>query len=137
MIHMTNYTNTFIEVADDSRAESGIEPPLKEEKKSIVRIQYELLKYNPYKYTSDELIFELYVMKNQIVDDQKEVEMERLFSKGQACMRSTNLSKKYGWGIHFDQSSRMAIYAVDSKEYSELKNNLGIVHKKAMRSTKE
>ena len=137
MAHTTDYTNTFIEVSDDSRAESGIEPPLKEEKKSIPRMQYELLKEYPYRFTSDELILELQVMRNEIPDDQREMERERLFSKGQACMRSSNLRKKYGWGIHFDQNSRMAIYGVDSEEYSRLKADPGIAHKKAMRSSKK
>ena len=78
-------------------------------------MQYELLKNNPYKFTSDEMIFLLHVMRNQIPDEQKDMERERLFSKGQACMRSSGLSK--------NQNSKMAIYGVDSKEYSELKND--------------
>lgn len=51
-------------------------------------------------------------------------------------MRSSSLQKKYGWGIHFDQSSRMAIYSADSEEYARLKDNPELAHKKAMRSTK-
>lgn len=137
MIHTSDDTNTFIEVAEDCNAEKGIEPPLKADKKSIARMQYELLKNYPYEFTSDELIFHLHVIRNQIPEEQKDKERERLFSKGQACMRSSSLSKKYGWGIHFDQNSKMAIYGVDSKEYSEFKKNPRIKHKKAMRIIKK
>ncbi len=44
MIHTTNYTDTFIEAAEDSNAVKGMEPPLKEVQKSIARMQYELLR---------------------------------------------------------------------------------------------
>ncbi len=83
------------------------------------------------------MIFHLHVIRNQIPEEQNDKEKERLFSKGQAYMRSSSLSKKYGWGIHFDQDSKMASYGVDSKEYYEFKNNPGIKHKKAMRSIKK
>jgi hypothetical protein len=136
MAHTTNYTNTFIEVAENCKADTGIEPPLREGKKSIARMQYELIKSNPYKYTSDELLFELHVIKNQISDDQKNFERERFFAKGRACMRSSDLAKRYGWGIHFDENSKMAIYAVDSEKYSELKNDPSIINKKAMRNSR-
>jgi hypothetical protein len=100
-------------------------------------MQYELIKLNPYKYTSDELIFKLHVVRNQISDEQEAIARERLFLRGQACMRSSDLAKKYGWGIHYNENSRMAIYAVDSIEYSEFKIDPSIVHKKAMRSVKK
>ncbi len=136
MIHTTDYVNTFIEIAEDCKAEKGVEPPLKEDKKSIARLQYELLLTNPYKFTSDELIFNIYAIRNLITEEQKEAEKERLFSKGQACMRSSSLPKKYGWGIHFDENAKMAIYSITSKEYIEFKISPGIIHKKAMRSAK-
>lgn len=136
MGHTTNYTNTFIEVAEDCITKKGIEPPLKEEKKSVARMQYEFIKFNPYKYTSDELIFKIHAIRNQISDEQKDIEREQFFSKGQPCMRASDLAKKYGWGIHYDENSKMAIYAVDSNEYPQFKNNPDIDHKKAMRSAK-
>ena len=137
MIHTTNYTDAFIEAAEDCKAEKGMEPPLKEVQKSIARMQYELLRDHPYTLTSDELIFEIHAMRKQIPEQLKDTERESFFSKGQACMRASDLPKKYGWGIHFDKNSRMAIYAVDSKEYSDLKNDPDILHKKAMRSSKK
>ena len=137
MIHTTNYTNTFIEVAEDSKADNGIQPAMKEEIRSIARMQYEFIKNKPYEYTSDDLLFEIYAIRNQINDGQRDFERLRFFSKGQACMRASDLPKKYGWGIHYDANSKMAIYAVDSEEYSKFKNEPNLAHKKAMRSTKK
>lgn len=137
MIHTTNYTNTFIEAADDSKAESGIQPPINQAKKSISRMQYELIYSKPYEYTSDDLLFEIYAVRNQIDGSQRAFEREKFFSKGQACMRASDLPKKYGWGIHYDENAKMAIYAVDSEAYSQFKNDPCLIHKKAMRSTKK
>ena len=137
MIHTTNFTNTFLEVAEDSKADIGIQPPLKEERKSIARTQYEFIKSRPYEYTSDDLLFEIYAIRNQINDEQKDFEKLRFFSKGQACMRASDLSKRYGWGIHYDENSKMAIYAVNSEEYIKFKNDPNLGHTKAMRSTKK
>ncbi len=102
MLHTTNYFNTFIEVAEDCKNKVSVEPPLKE-KKSMVRMQYELLKEQPYHFTSDDLLFELYVIKKWDYKMRIEkIEREKLFAKGQACMRSSSLSKTYGFGIHFN-----------------------------------
>ncbi len=46
--HTANYFNTFIEVAEDTKAEAGTPPPLKE-KKTVAAMQYELLRKNPYR----------------------------------------------------------------------------------------
>lgn len=49
-----NYIDTFILVADDCPAESGIIPIVKEGKhKPIHAILYELLAHNPYKLTQE------------------------------------------------------------------------------------
>ncbi len=39
---------------------------------------------------------------------------------------------KYGWGIHFDRNSTMAIYAMESLAYEQWKNNPDVLHKKAL-----
>ena len=49
--HTTNYFDTFIEVADDTKADCGTQPPAKD-KKTIAEMQVELISENPYKYTS-------------------------------------------------------------------------------------
>lgn len=44
--HTTNYFDTFIEVADDSKAECGTRPPAKV-KRTIAELQYEMIAENP------------------------------------------------------------------------------------------
>ena len=46
-IHTTNYFDTFIEVAEDTKIDCGIKPPIKE-KKTIAEMQYDLIVKNPY-----------------------------------------------------------------------------------------
>jgi hypothetical protein len=55
-MHTTNYTNAFIEVAEDCKTDVGVIPPEKQEK-TIARMQFDMIKDNPYRYTSDEVVF--------------------------------------------------------------------------------
>jgi hypothetical protein len=132
-IHSTNYKNTFIEVADDCKADQGIIPPEKT-KKTIAKMQFDMLNTNPYKYTSDEVIFSIYAQRKAGKIDNLEQERKAFFSKGQPCLRSSPLGKTYGWGIHFDSQSRVAIYAKGSQEYTKFKNDKTLKQLKAMKS---
>ena len=53
----TNYSDTFIQVATDSKAKSAIVPVEKGGKETIASLQYKLIVNNPYKYTSDDVLF--------------------------------------------------------------------------------
>lgn len=135
-MHTTNYTDTFIETAEDCRARSGIEPSLKD-KPTIARLQYELIRDNPYRYTSDDILLEVYMRRNGMAEGERETARGQLFAKPQACLRASDLPKKYGWGIHFNGESKAALYAVDSPEYEALRADPGLVHRKAMRSSRK
>jgi len=92
----TNYKDTFIEIAEDCPIKAAEIPPLKGEKKTVANLQFEMLIDHPYKYTSDDVIFQVYAQKNEIKkSDQKEAR-EVFFSKGQPCMRTSPLTKRYG-----------------------------------------
>jgi hypothetical protein len=134
-MHSTNYTNAFIEVAEDCKAGTGVAPPEKQAK-TIARMQYELIHDHPYQYTSDEVVFAVYAAKNRIEPAELEQRRAEFFSKGQPCLRSSPLGKTFGWGIHFDGESKIAIYDRDSAEYAELKNDPTLKHVKAMRSAR-
>lgn len=49
-MHSTDYTNTFIEVAEDCKTDVGKLPPEKEEK-TVARMQWEMIHDYPYRYT--------------------------------------------------------------------------------------
>ena len=134
-MHTTNYTNTFIEVADDCKAESGRLPPVKE-RPTIARMQYELIQARPYHYTSDDVLFTIYATRNQLASNELEAERTRFFSKGQPCLRTSPLGKTYGWGIHFDGESRIAIYSKGSPAYTHFQQDPTLNHLKAVRSSR-
>ncbi|MCW9705640.1 DUF6157 family protein [Fodinibius salsisoli] len=131
----TNYFNTFIEVAEDCPVDKAEVPP-ERSRKTKVRMQYELISENPYEYTSDDLIFHIYAKRHNISDSQREVEREAYFSKGRACLRSSSIGKRYGWGIHYDEDGKMALYGVESEKYDELAKDKNLDHLKAMRSSR-
>lgn len=134
-MHSTNYTNAFIEVAEDCPADVGKIPPEKQEK-TIARMQYELIAEHPYQYTSDEVIFAIYAARNGIGAATLEDKKVEFFSKGQPCLRSSPLGKTYGWGIHYNDESKMAIYPVESVDYARFKDDPTLNHVKAMKSAR-
>jgi hypothetical protein len=129
----TNYYNTFIEVAEDCPASQAEVPPQKTDKLTVAKIQYNLISKNPYKFTSDDVLFQVFAQKNNISNDDFETEKKKFFSKGQPCFRSSPLTKRYGWGVHSDGEGRIALIAMDSDEYQKLSNNKELKVLKAMR----
>jgi hypothetical protein len=134
-IHTTNYKDTFIEVAEDCPVKSAEIPPRKGEEKTAAVIQFEMVCNSPYKFTSDDVIFQVFAEKNKIKSKTQLIsERENFYSKGQPCMRSSPLTKRYGWGVHSDPEGKVAIYSVDSTEYKKLSKDKSLAHVKAMRS---
>lgn len=131
----TNYFNTFIEVAEDCPVDEAEAPP-ERNRKTNVRMQYEMIADHPYAFTSDDLLFLIYAERHDIPDSKKEEVQEEYFSKGRACLRSSSLGKRYGWGIHHDANGKVAIYAVESDEYRKLASDQSLDHMKAMRTSK-
>ncbi len=121
--HTTNYTKTLIEIAEDSPVSASVIPVVKNDKKTIANYQYEKLSKHPLKYTSDELLFEIFAERNDISSLELEEEKENYFSKGQACLRTSPLAKKNGFGIFHNQNSKIKLVPVESEEYQELLND--------------
>lgn len=136
-MHSTNYYDVLIEVSADSSAETGIEPPLKKTTKTIARITYELLLSKPYSMTSDDVFFELHLIRNDVKPKDQSLEREHFFSKGQPCFRASPLPKIYGWGIHSDHEGKVALCAVDSTEYKQFIQDPNVTKRKAMRSKRQ
>jgi hypothetical protein len=134
-MHSTNYTNTFIEVAEDCKTDVARIPPERQEK-TVARMQYEMIHDNPYQYTSDDVLFAIYAARNGIAPAERDEKRAEFFSKGQACLRSSPLGKLYGWGIHYDSEARIALYARESDDYARLKNDTTLKHLKAMKSSR-
>lgn len=116
-----NPCNQFIQIAPDCTARTAIVPQDRGQRRSIASIEYQLLSSKPYGYTLEELKFATHVQHKQIppavLQAQRQQLWEAYFVKPCACMRASPLTKKYGWGAHYDQHGRIAIYAVESKAY--------------------
>lgn len=134
-----NYVDTFIAVADDSPADQGAVPTERGGKKTVALIQYELLAKHPYRYTQEDVLWQTHARHKEIpaakLAADGEVLRAAFFAKDQPCLRSSPLARRYGWGFHFDPKGKVAMYAVESKEYKQLMKRASKVLK-ALRSSR-
>src|SRR5690606_3670915 len=133
-MHTTNYYNTFIEISDDCPVFESEIPKYRGGYKSVALLPFELIAHNPYHFTSDEVLFNIHALRKGLPPNEEN--KQEFFSKGQACFRASPLGKRYGWGIHFDENGKMALYNLDSPEYQNLKGDPNLAHVKAMRNKK-
>lgn len=131
--HTTNYIDTFIAVAEDCPVDSA-EVPIAKTAPTIASLHYDLIAAAPYAHTSDDVIFETYAIRAELSDDEKEAAREAFFSKGQPCLRSSPLGKRYGWGTHHDSEGRVALIAIGTPEYELLVGDPTVTQTRAMRS---
>jgi len=124
-VHTTNYANTFITVAPDCTATLAVVPKEAATPSAALRT-FRMISDRPYHYTSDDVIFTVYADRNEIAKSERKAAREQFFSKGQACLRSSDLGKRYGWGIHSDSEGRVALYGVETKEYKTLASGKGL-----------
>lgn len=134
-IHSTNYFDTFIEVAEDTKADFGTTPPSKE-KKTVAEMQYELIAKNPYKFSSDDIFFQVFADRKDLTIAEYEKAREQFFSKGQPCFRASPLTKTNGFGIHSDKNGKVALFGMESNEYQIFLADKNIKKVKAMKSNK-
>ena len=136
-LHTTNYFDTFIEVADDCKVLAGQIPALKNDKKTIAYRQFELLSKNPYKFSADDVLFQVYADKNNLTEKEYKTAREQFFSKGQPCFRASPLTKQFGWGLHCDTNGNIALYGMETEKYQRFVENPKIKKVKAMRTSKK
>jgi len=133
-MHSTNYYNTFIEIAEDSKTDRGEMPPIKGDKKTVAYLQFNMLYDNPYKYTSDEVLFGVFAERKEFSQDELAEQREHYFSKGQPCFRASPLTKSYGWGIHSNDAGKIAMFGAETEAYQQFVDDDSIQKVKAMRS---
>ncbi|MEW9672774.1 DUF6157 family protein [Ammoniphilus sp. 3BR4] len=119
---MTTILNTFVQVAPDCPVTSSVVPTHKKDAKPTVHVlQYELLSHNPYRFTHEDLIYEVHIRHKEIPAEQIEENASgiraKLFQKSHPCMRASMLTKKYGWGVHYDPEGKLALYGMETEEY--------------------
>ncbi|MDI7774237.1 DUF6157 family protein [Asticcacaulis sp. EMRT-3] len=129
-------TNTFITVAEDCPASQGLPPPERDAGPTIARLHYDLLSEHPYEYDIDALNFEVWCRRNHIADAVRDTHREAFFSKGHPCMRASPLTKTYGFGAHYNDAGKIAIYPVDSVAYRKFLTSGGHRIEPAMRNAR-
>jgi hypothetical protein len=98
-----------------------------------------MLATSPYVHTQQDVLFEVW-LERQAAQPKSERERARLreefFRQPQACLRSSPLPKKFGWGLIFDQEGRVALCPMESPQYEHMASGKmpGIRLVKAMRS---
>lgn len=131
-LHTTNYSATFIEVADDCPVDRAVEPPSGDQP-TIAALHYRLIAEEAFARTSDDVIFATHALRNGVAVDDAEARAA-YFAQGRPCLRSSPLGKRYGWGILHDADGRVALVPRDSEEYSALAADPALAHTKAMRT---
>jgi len=135
-MHTTNYFDTFIAVAPDTAATAATEPPQRPTP-SVAELTYRMIAEHPYGFTSDDVIFGVWADRRGIAEVERESARAEFFAKGQPCLRSSDLGKRYGWGVHADAEGRVAVVPMDSDEYARLASGEGGVSvTRAMRSSR-
>lgn len=114
-----DYLDTFIAVAEDSSAVEGTPPPFKPENPSIAARTYLMIAERPYEFTSGDVIFAVFADRNGIAEVDRAAARAEFYSRSRACLRSSELAKRYGWGVHADSRGRVALHGVETSEYAE------------------
>jgi hypothetical protein len=118
---MKKITDTFVLVAPDCSVTAAVVPAAKRAATSVAVVQHELLIARPYTLTLEDLIFEVHVRRAGVsraeAKSRAAAIRAELFARPQACMRTSPLPKRYGWGVHYDERGRLALYAMESEEY--------------------
>lgn len=130
----TNYYNTLIEIAEDCPASTGEMPPVKGDKKSVANLQFDLVYNNPYRFTSDDILFTVFATRKELPEGEWAEQREAYFAKGQPCFRASPLTKRYGWGVHSNEEGKIAMFGVETAEYQQFVADKKVEKTKAMRS---
>lgn len=134
-----DYYDTFIAVADDCPVTASVTPTAPGGKTTVAALQYDMLAGHPYELTQPDVLFESW-RRRQDLDDASRDEIaelrEEFFSKPRACLRSSPLPKKFGFGLSFDGDGRVALVPMESREYDEHQARPGVKVLKALRSSR-
>jgi len=131
-----NYHDTLIEVAEDCPATEAQVPKARGSKPTKAVVEYELLATHPYTYTEQDIAFEVYATLHDISATDRAARRKQFLSKGHPHLRVSPLAKRYGWGIHNNADGKLALIAVESSEYNQLRNDPRVTKIKAFRSAK-
>ncbi|MBO3102054.1 DUF6157 family protein [Cellulomonas fengjieae] len=131
-----DYTSTFITVAPDFAGTTAREPV----GATVAASTYAIIAASPYALRSSDVIFRVWADRHGVPADSSD-EWSSFYATSRACLRSSDLGKRYGWGIHADADGRLALYPVGSPDYDALAagtapDGSAVTVKAAMRSSR-
>lgn len=115
-----DYTDTFITVAPDTASTAGVIPVPRPQGPTVASATYEHVGPQPYRLQSSEVIFSVWADRQGIPVQDRDAARSEFFAKPRACLRSSDLGKRFGWGIHADEYGRIALYSLGTAEYESL-----------------
>lgn len=115
-----DYTDTFIAVAPDSVATEGVAPRPRGGRPTVASATHAMIAEHPYRHTSGDVIFTVWADRQGIPSGAREAARRDFYAVPRACLRSSDLGKRFGWGIHADAEGRLALFAVESPGYAAL-----------------
>lgn len=133
-MHTTSYTNTLITVSPDTKRVAPVAPPVG--RASIAEMQFAMMHGHDYELTSDDVIFAVFADRKGVAADECAAARDRFSSQGQPCMRASPLAKKYGWGVHADETGRVALVAMGTSAYDAMVNDDAIIKRPAMKTSR-
>jgi hypothetical protein len=115
-----DYVDTFITVSPDSTVDAAAPPEPRGAAPTVASATFELVTQHPYRWRSSDVIFTVWADRRDVPEVERERARAEFYARPQACLRSSELGMRYGWGIHSDHDGRVAIYAVGTPEYESL-----------------
>jgi hypothetical protein len=130
----TDYFDTLITPAPDCPVASAEQPPQRASGPTVAELQFDMIASAPYRWTSDDVVFTVWADRAGIAEAERPAAREAFFAKGQPCLRSSPLGKRYGWGIHSDAEGRVALVASGGEDFRRLEADDAVTKVAAMRS---
>lgn len=134
-----SYRNTFIRVAEDCLV-GAAEVPAFRATSTVAELQHKLLSERPYTLTEEELYVRVHGLRKGLSEAEISQRYDELhaevFAKPQACMRSSPLTKRYGFGAHYDAEGRIGLVPAGTASYGQLAADGALDQVAAMRSSR-
>lgn len=118
-MEQVDYLDTFIAVADDSRATRGTAPPDTGVNPSVAARTFRMVAEHPYGFTSGDVIFAVFADRRGVPEQERASARREFYARSQACLRASDLGRRYGWGIHADADGQVALVGVETPAYAE------------------
>ncbi len=112
----THHRNTLAAIVTTVLRRNGIVPSPKGGKATVAVLEYRLSERPlPINTCAKGRTSSNFIWREVEISDEErkargdEIRVE-LFARSHACMRASPLTKSYGWGAHYDEDGRLAIY---------------------------